>query len=135
MRKVLAFLLILGVSAPAAFAESWQTCPSGTKLRLIGTIVTNSADSSASAKIIDTSGHDVRLIVMRCAGTACTTGLTNTDTVGAAAAADYMIDVGAAANTLVVVDLTQTSGLYFDNGISVSANDSNLSSIAAYECR
>lgn len=144
MLMVAAILGLLSVSG-SVFAETVDVvCPENQKLRLIGRVKTGSSAGEAfgenplggtggAGPTVTTQGADVKLIVGRCGGTACVVGVANTDTIGEATASDYVVEPGAAANTVFV--LAFSTPLTFTQGISVQDTTGNTNNIAFYECR
>lgn len=140
MRTLISVLALLAVVATSgeAFAGS-GSCPDGQKLRLIGTVkfgATNIGNLATSAgSTISTQSQDVKLVIVNCGGTACTVGIANTDTIGSAGTGDFILEPGAAANATVVIDLTDTDGITFSEGISIGDTSGNTNSVAVYGCR
>ena len=131
-------LALLGAGSGVSFADEAQ-CPPGQSLRKLGNIVTGASAfgtaATASGGTITTQGAEVRKIIIACGGTACTNvGIADIDTIGSAAAADYVLDPTLAANTTLVLDFLDTP-LVFSTGISVGDPTTNTASVAAYACQ
>ena len=133
MKKFLAVLAAFAVMAIGS--QALADPPQGKALRLVGTVKRGSqiegASASATSGTITTGGSKVRMIVVSAGGTATNVGLANVDAIASATAADYVIDVSAAANSTTVLDLTDCP-LDFSAGISVGG-DSNATGVSVYE--
>lgn len=125
-----AAILTLGVPGQV-FAGRPPETPSTYKLKLIGSVQTGDAD-------IASGGHDVAMIVVACGSTACTATFAD-DSGASGLGGDYggdakvKIEVGAAANSTTVLDLTE-SPITFSDGILVQ-DDANVNVAAVYEFR
>lgn len=138
MRKFIVAALalgLMGLSVPVYAGD--PTCPQGTKLRLLGTVrtTTGGLNGVPSNYQVTTAGANVRMVVLLCGGTACTVGLANTDLIGSAVAADYVLDIGAAANATLVLDFTDQGGIDFSEGISYASADGNLTALSLFSCQ
>lgn len=138
--SVVAALAVVGL-AQSAFAGS-GSCPDGYRLKLIGRVkfganaIGNLAQGGTvgTGPTITTQSADVKLVIVNCGGTACTAGFANVDTIGSAGAGDYILETGAAANQTSVLDLTDTDGITFSEGISLSDTSGNVNAASVYGC-
>ena len=121
MKLVVALSLVL-LSPVTAFAA----CGDGFVLKRIG-------EAKADDANIVTSGADVSAILVDCGSSACTAGFYDADTVQASVVAVLVAHVGAAANGVVFLDLTD-SPLYFSDGISF-IDDANVDATVVYSCQ
>ena len=139
IQKFIALVLLLGWTG-VSFADvsTQNACPPGQILKKVGNLKTGSTvfgeNPTPAGQLVTSEGVEVRRIIGRCGGTACVVAVIDGTVSASAAVSNYVIEVGAAASSMIDVDFSSTP-LQFKTGITVHESPGNAQSLTFYSCQ